>query len=381
MQPNERLILEFVTDFVKKLEIGPSKAQVALVQYSTEPTADFTLNKYSLKEDTLNHLSNVQLKGGGSVNTGRAIDFVRNTIFTASSGSRLQQGVPQVLILASGRKSEDDILRPVGMLKNAGIVLFAVGVDSADRFEMEQLAPGATFNYIDYILVTTILGCSAALSKYIVFLIDGSDDVRNTFSNIREFIANLVQNFDLDHEQDKVAVVQYSNNAEISFSLDSYATKDDVLQHIASLKPKGGRPQYIGAALQFVKDKVFVSNAGGRKNEGAKQILVVLAGGRSRDSPRGPATALKRGGVVILAVGSRQSNSAEMQAISSDTDYTYSVPDFVNLPRIQQLLMRNNICLNQNTETNILFCTMKYLYSPPIGTSCISITCEASLAS
>lgn len=178
------------------------------------------------------------------------------------------------------------------------------------------------------------------MKRDIVFLIDGSDDVRNTFSNIREFIANLVQNFDLDHEQDKVAVVQYSNNAEISFSLDSYATKDDVLQHIASLKPKGGRPQYIGAALQFVKDKVFVSNAGGRKNEGAKQILVVLAGGRSRDSPRGPATALKRGGVVILAVGSRQSNSAEMQAISSDTDYAYSVPDFVNLPRIQQLLMR-----------------------------------------
>ncbi|XP_032423103.1 collagen alpha-3(VI) chain isoform X7 [Xiphophorus hellerii] len=372
MQPNERLILEFVTDFVKKLEIGPSKAQVALVQYSTEPTADFTLNKYSLKEDTLNHLSNVQLKGGGSVNTGRAIDFVRNTIFTASSGSRLQQGVPQVLILASGRKSEDDILRPVGMLKNAGIVLFAVGVDSADRFEMEQLAPGAWYflrESSDFPLVRQQLlsatatlrgsvspgiGSSSTMKRDIVFLIDGSDDVRNTFSTIREFIANLVQNFDLDHEQDKVAVVQYSNNAEISFSLDSYATKDDVLQHIASLKPKGGRPQYIGAALQFVKDKVFVSNAGGRKNEGAKQILVVLAGGRSRDSPRGPATALKRGGVVILAVGSRQSNSAEMQAISSDTDYTYSVPDFVNLPRIQQLLMRRLTGMKSQETTEVV---------------------------
>uniref|UniRef100_A0A3B5M102 VWFA domain-containing protein n=1 Tax=Xiphophorus couchianus TaxID=32473 RepID=A0A3B5M102_9TELE len=349
-------ITDFVQRIVRDLSVGPDSDHVAVVQYSSTAEINFNLSRYGTEDDVLKAVDGLTHKG---VNTGRAIDFVRNTIFTASSGSRLQQGVPQVLILASGRKSEDDILRPVGMLKNAGIVLFAVGVDSADRFEMEQLAPGAwyflressdfplvrqqllsatatlrgsvspgidrTFNYIDYILVTTILGSSSTMKRDIVFLIDGSDDVRNTFSNIREFIANLVQNFDLDHEQDKVAVVQYSNNAEISFSLDSYATKDDVLQHIASLKPKGGRPQYIGAALQFVKDKVFVSNAGGRKNEGAKQILVVLAGGRSRDSPRGPATALKRGGVVILAVGSRQSNSAEMQAISSDTDYTYSL--------------------------------------------------------
>lgn len=149
----------------------------------------------------------------------------------------------------------------------------------------------------------------------------------------------MVDNFDLNAGKDKVAVVQYSNNAELAFNLNTYNTKDGVLKHIASLKPKGGRPQYIGAALQFVKDKVFVSNAGSRHNEGAKQVLVVLAGGRSRDSPRGPASMLKAAGVVTFAVGSRMSNSAEMQVISSDPNYAYSVPDFVNLPHIQQSLM------------------------------------------
>uniref|UniRef100_A0A3Q2R361 VWFA domain-containing protein n=1 Tax=Fundulus heteroclitus TaxID=8078 RepID=A0A3Q2R361_FUNHE len=289
MQQNQRLILEFVIDFVNTLEIGPGKAQVALVQYSTEPTAEFILNTYPLKEDALNHLRNVKLRGGGTVNTGRAVDFVKNTVFTASSGSRAHLGVPQVLIVVSGRKSEDDVLGPVERCKNAGIAVFAVGVNTADRFEMEQT-----------------LHCSTSTMKRdIAFLIDGSDDVRSRFSSIREFIANLVQIFDLDQQKDKVAVVQYSNNAEISFSLDAYTTKDDVLQHIARLKPKGGRPQYIGAALQFVKDNVFVSKAGGRHNESASQILVVLAGGRSRDSPRGPARALKSGGVVIFAIGSR----------------------------------------------------------------------------
>ena len=133
--------------------------------------------------------------------------------------------------------------------------------------------------------------------------------------------------------------MQYSNNAELNFNLNTYKTKEDVLKHVASLKPKGGRPQYIGAALQFVKDNVFISNAGGQHQEGTKQILVILASGRSRDSPRGPASKLKAEGVVTFSIGSRMTNSAEMQVISSDPNYAYSVPDFVNLPRIQQSLM------------------------------------------
>lgn len=156
---------------------------------------------------------------------------------------------------------------------------------------------------------------------------------------MREFVAKMVESFHLDQEKDKVAVVQYSNSAEISFTLNTYNSSSDVLKHVVSLKPKGGRPQYIGAALQFVRDNVFVSNAGSRHHEGAKQILVILAGGRSRDSPRGPASLLKAAGVVTFVVGSRMSNSAEIQVISSDPNYAYLVADFVNLPHIQQSLM------------------------------------------
>ncbi|XP_069009752.1 collagen alpha-3(VI) chain-like [Embiotoca jacksoni] len=234
-------------------------------------------------------------------------------------------------------------------------------MNNADRLEMEQLttisAPRAEyfmggtsdFPRVREKLLSDIaslkgsvspsVGSRSNIKRDIVFLIDGSDDVRSRFNAIREFVAKMVNSFDLDQRKDKVAVVQYSNNAELSFGLDTHKTREDVLKQIASLKPKGGRPHYIGAALQFVKDNVIVSNAGGRHNEGAKQILIILAGGRSRDSPRGPASMLKAAGVVAFAIGSRTSNSAEMQFISSDPNYTYSVPDFVNLPKIQQSLL------------------------------------------
>lgn len=149
----------------------------------------------------------------------------------------------------------------------------------------------------------------------------------------------MVQSFDLESGKDKVAVAQYSNNVELNFDLNAYKTKDDVLRHVASLRPMGGRPQYIGAALQFIRDNVFDSNVGGRHREGAKQILVMLAGGRSRDSTRGPANMLKAAGVVTFTIGSRAANSAEMQVISSDQNYAFSVVDFINLPSIQQRLM------------------------------------------
>lgn len=181
------------------------------------------------------------------------------------------------------------------------------------------------------------VGSHSTLKREIVFLIDGSDDVRSKFSAIREIVANLVQTFDLDEGKDKVAIVQFSNNPELSFGLDAYKSKEDAIQHIARLKPKGGKPQYIGAALQFVKENVFVSKADKR----LLQIIIILAGGRSRDSPRGPANALQNAGIKIFTVGYSMSHAAEMKAISSYVNSYYSVPDLRNITDVQQGLIRH----------------------------------------
>lgn len=183
------------------------------------------------------------------------------------------------------------------------------------------------------------LGPSSKPNRDIVFLVDGSDDVRNRFSAIREFVATVVGSFDLEEGNDKVALVQYSNKVKLNFDLNAYSTRDDVVRQVASLKAMGGRPQYIGAALQFVWENVFASSAGGRHDQGANQILVLLAGGRSRDSPRGPANVLKAAGVTTFAIGSRASNLAEMQFISDGSNNAFSVPDFLNLPTIQKSLI------------------------------------------
>lgn len=188
-------------------------------------------------------------------------------------------------------------------------------------------------------LLHFFLGPNSKPKRHIVFLIDGSDDVRNRFSAIREFVTAVVGSLEVEGGYDKVALVQYSNNVKLIFDLSAYSTRYDVIRKVASLKPMGGRPQYIGAALQFVWDNVFTSSAGKRHDDGINQILVILAGGRSRDSPQGPANMLKAAGVITFAIGSQTSNSVEMQFISSGSNNTFFVPDFVNLPSIQKSMI------------------------------------------
>lgn len=200
------------------------------------------------------------------------------------------------------------------------------------------------------------------MKRDIVFLLDGSDEAKNRFTAMRDFVAKFARGLDLDHGMDQVAVVQYSNNAEVNFNLNTYQNRDEVLTYITNLKPKGGKSQYIGTALQFVKNNIFVSKAGSRKHEGAKQILILLSGGRSRDSPRGPASALKTAGVITFAIGSRMTNVIEMQGISSDPNYAFLVSDFANLDSIQHTLGSQISTISRQKETAsgkiLIFCVM-----------------------
>lgn len=140
MRGNERQILEFVREFVKQVEIGPRKVQIALTQYSREPTTEFHLNSHSVKTDILHHLSNIRLKGGQTVNTGATLDFIKNNMFSASLGSRKAQDVPQILVLFSGKKSDDDVQGAAESLSNAGVIVYSIGMNNADKVEMEELA-------------------------------------------------------------------------------------------------------------------------------------------------------------------------------------------------------------------------------------------------
>lgn len=139
--------------------------------------------------------------------------------------------------------------------------------------------------------------------------------------------------------RDQVSVVQFSRDPEVHFYLNTYAAKESVLNTVRGLNHKGGRPLNTGMALQYVRDNVFTPSSGSRRSQGVPQVLILLSGGRSFDNVDVPASSLKELGVLILSVGSVDSDSNELQKISNDPSSTLSVRDFTYLPNVQEQLL------------------------------------------
>lgn len=176
------------------------------------------------------------------------------------------------------------------------------------------------------------------IKRDVVFLVDGSEDSKNGFEAIRAFVQKIVDDLKVEENGDRVALVQYSRDATANFYLNSYSTKNEVQNSIQSVKHKAGRPLNSGTALQFVKDYIFTSSAGGRQLEGTRQILYIFSGGRSIDDIRGASQALRKSQIIVFTFGTRNADGLELQTMSSTPAYAFSMPDFTFLERTYEVV-------------------------------------------
>uniref|UniRef100_A0AAR2L991 VWFA domain-containing protein n=1 Tax=Pygocentrus nattereri TaxID=42514 RepID=A0AAR2L991_PYGNA len=353
-------IRDFVQRMVDRLNVSDRRDRVSVVQFSREPEAHFYLNTYTTKESVLNTVRGLRHRGGRPLNTGAALQYVRDNVFTASSGSRRLEGVPQLLILLSGGRSFDNIDMPASSLKELGVLTFAVGSRGSDSRELQKISydPSSALSVTDFIsdlpavqqqflstlasavsYVTPVKPTPEAQRRDVVFLLDGSDGTRSGFPAMKDFVLRVMEKLNVAEDKDRVSVVQFSRDPETHFYLNTYTRKDDIVDTVSVLRHKGGRPLNTGAALQYVRDNVFTASSGSRRLEGVPQILILLSGARSFDNVDVPASALKDLGVLIFTIGSRGSDSRELQKISHEPKYALSVSDFTELPNVQEQLV------------------------------------------
>ncbi|KAM8858169.1 collagen alpha-3(VI) chain-like [Synchiropus picturatus] len=353
------VIREFIRRTADGLDIDDDKVRVAVVQYSDDVTVHFYLNSHSSRRGVMNGIRSIRHKGGRHRNTGAALQFVRERVFAGDSGGRRLEGVPQVLFLLTGGKSADDVTGPVSELRSMGVVLLAIGLKGAKRNELEKMAfsSGHIFNipvFGDLLVIqpeiaarvekdmrveTSSMVDSHNLQRDFVFLLDGSDDTSDTFPSMKRLIQRLVETFNVDGKKDQVSVIQYSNNAQTHFSLDTYKDPKSVLTAVQKLIYKGGRPRNTGAAIDYVKTIGFDESSGSRHKEGIPQIMILLSGGRSNDDVLSAATALRQSGIVAFSVGTMEADILELQMISNVPSYTFSFRDFDDTGSLYQQLV------------------------------------------
>lgn len=136
---------DFVQSIVQILNVDDNKDHVSVVQYSREPAVEFYLNTYATKGEILDSVRGLRHKGGSPLNTGAALQYLRDHIFTASAGSRRLQGVPQILILLTGGRSFDSVDAQASALKQLGVLTFAFGTRNSDIRELQMISSDPSY--------------------------------------------------------------------------------------------------------------------------------------------------------------------------------------------------------------------------------------------
>ncbi|KAM6080280.1 collagen alpha-3(VI) chain isoform 2-T2 [Theristicus caerulescens] len=352
---NFQAIRDFLVNLIESLRVGAQQIHIGVVQYSDQPRTEFALNSYSTKADVLDAVKALSFRGGEEANTGAALEFVVENLFTQAGGSRIEEAVPQILVLISGGESSDDIREGLLAVKQASIFSFSIGVLNADSAELQQIATDGSFAFtaldirnldaLRELLLPNIVGVAQRLilleaptivtevievnKKDIVFLIDGSTALGTApFNSIRDFVAKIVQRLEVGPDLIQVAVAQYADTVKPEFYFNTHQSRKDVMANVKRMKLMGGTALNTGSALDFVRNNFFTSAAGCRMEEGVLPMLVLITGGKSRDAVDQAAAEMKRNRIVILAIGSRNADLAELQEIAHERDFVFNPNDF-----------------------------------------------------
>lgn len=182
---------------------------------------------------------------------------------------------------------------------------------------------GSTFeegtNILFYYLILHLFSvCSRASLADIAFLVDESSRVgEENFQLTRAFLLRIINALDIGPNNVQVALVLYSDEPRLEFTLDTFEDKSEVLNFLKKLPYRGGQP-YTGAAIDFLWKEVFTKEAGSRRDQGVQQLAVVITDGYSLDEIIEPASNLRRSDVTVYAVGIQNiSESSQLEQIAT----------------------------------------------------------------
>ncbi|XP_074514579.1 collagen alpha-3(VI) chain isoform X4 [Sebastes fasciatus] len=374
-------VREFIKRFVDIMPIGPDQVQVGVVQFSNNPRLEMDLNSHGSKEELTAALGSIKPRPGQTINIGAALDFVRTNMLRPEKGSRIQQGVPQVLLLMTSKKSSDGVEAPALALQRLGVLTLAAGSKSADEEELKKIAfadsvaffmkdfrallrnPKAIINALSTLAgvvvtevptepvveITTVQ--TQRVVRDIVFLVDGSNYIGSSnFPYMRDFIINVVNQLDVRPDRVQIGFMQFAESPKIEFYLNSYNNRQDVVNKISELRLSGGSVLNTGAAMDYALTNMFKQSAGSRKRQGVQQVLVLITGGPAQDQVKSIADKLALAGVLTFTVSSGQADEALMKTVAFVPNLAYHETSFSTLPALAEVIMSPLISVVGDTD-------------------------------
>uniref|UniRef100_G1LDU4 Collagen type VI alpha 6 chain n=1 Tax=Ailuropoda melanoleuca TaxID=9646 RepID=G1LDU4_AILME len=341
------LVKAFIHRMVSSLPIEAHKYRVAVAQYSDRLHSEFQLGTFKSRNPMLNHLKKNLGFLGGSLRTGHALREAHRTYFSAPAGGRDKKQFPPILVVLASAQSEDDVEEASKALREDGVRIVSVGLQSASEEELKAMATaqfhfnlrsardlgafsqnmtqiikeatqyrdGARMDCVCSFLVPTV--CQGPSVADVVFLLDVSvNGSQENFEYLKEFLEESVSALDIKEHCMRVGLVTYSNETKVINSLSRGVNKSEVLQNIQNLSPWSGKA-YTGAAIRKIRKEVFSARNGSRKNQGVPQIAVLVTHRPSEDNVTKAAVNLRREGVTIFTMGIEGASDSQLEKIAS----------------------------------------------------------------
>lgn len=358
--------LDFAQEFVKVLDVGPTKYQIAAATFGTRVNRQFYLNQYDTTQNVVDALGRIPYQGG-STYTQLALAFAKDTIFTPTYGRR--PGTPKVVVLMTDGQSTNpqETKQQADLLKQEGFIVYVLGIgngvnmpevtyiasDPAHAFQVASFSDLQAFlptlqqsycskvDEVDPIIPTPAVTTCAAQVSDVIFVLDSSSSEGST--NFRKqvwFAGNITKDLPIGRGQVQVGLMTFSSNPTKHFYLSDHDNKYDVLDAIATTPYLSGAT-YTDEALKFTREQMMSTLHGRRL--GAQTVVIVLTDGQSTrpSETMAEAARLRRTGAVVISIGIGSNvDEPELDAIASDPTHKFNVAKFDYLTAIEEQILK-----------------------------------------
>ncbi|XP_027004951.2 collagen alpha-6(VI) chain-like [Tachysurus fulvidraco] len=351
---------KFMNSIISKTVIGKDSVQVGVVQFSSQPNAEFALNEIYDKSEMQQAINDMPQLGGGTM-TGHALHFV-SQYFDLSEGGR--PSTPQILIVITDGESQDIVAQPAQALRDKGITIYSIGVLNANSTQLREISGTLEnvylerdFDALDFLdkdlllkICTSVDECQKSQVADVVFLVDDSSSISDdSFMSMKYFMNSVVNSTQVGKDSVRFCTILYSDGAEAKFSLNQYYSKREVRDAINNLKHSGGST-YTAKALLYSLP-YFSEASGGRGAKGVPQMMFVITDGEATDDDdlTTASNELHNYGVSVYGIGVDQAKTTELEIITKDKNKVFKVDDFEALKALQQNIS-SVICNNTKPE-------------------------------
>ena len=333
---NWNIFKDFITDLVTGLPVSQYQTRTALIKYSTEPEVMWYLNTYTTAEDVCQAVKNLN-HDGGNTNTADALGMARNKVFVANQGDR--GSAKNIVILMTDGIST---VKPAQVYVEANLIrsvsqaeIFVVGIgEYVDQGELSLIAGDfrknliqvKDFSHLEFI--TNVLEhrlcnlpdpspCPDQVMD-LALIVDNSGSVQYNYEGLKQFLVNVTDYFHISSDKNRVAVVRFSDVAELEFRLDRYDNRRDTQTHILNMPLRGGHTNTSGGIRETVQ-KVFSGSPGDRPH--VCNVALLITDGvstKEKNNTLQEAENAKQQNIEIFAVGvTNQIKREELRSITS----------------------------------------------------------------